>query len=174
MTPSEFAAALVNHQIIDIEAWNDPEGFDHGATKARVERLHEKLFPPLGDQPAPDNRAALFSELCLHDIRRALFSQPAPAKIKQNSALPIHRDLFPYTISVVWSPPNGAYIASVPKLRYCIAHGDTPAQATQRLEAVTRDVLAAMREDKKPIPPPDFDTTPPGPGYKPRSILTPP
>ena len=41
-----------------------------------------------------------------------------------------------YHINVFWSQEDGAYIADIPDLKYCSAHGSTP-------EAALREVLTA-------------------------------
>jgi predicted RNase H-like HicB family nuclease len=53
-----------------------------------------------------------------------------------------------YQIQVRWSPEDEAWIASVPDLSYCAAHGATPH------EAVAEAWLRAARMTGRPVPAP--------------------
>ena len=39
-----------------------------------------------------------------------------------------------YHLNVFWSQDDGCWIADVPDLKYCSAHGDTPADAVEDAE----------------------------------------
>lgn len=62
---------------------------------------------------------------------------------------------FPYRILVEWSAPDEAYVARVPALPGCAAHGDTEAEAAHEARTAADAILAAMRDHQRPLPPPD-------------------
>jgi predicted RNase H-like HicB family nuclease len=49
----------------------------------------------------------------------------------------------PYRIEVHWSPEDDAWIASVPDLPYCTAHGPTPHEAVAEVEIAIEAWLQA-------------------------------
>ena len=57
-----------------------------------------------------------------------------------------------YHINVFWSDEDGCWIADVPDLRYCSAHGDTPAQAVAEAQEAMALWLEVAREEGIPIP----------------------
>ena len=61
-----------------------------------------------------------------------------------------------YHINVFWSDEDGCWIADVPDLEYCSAHGDTPAKAVAEVEAAIDAWLEAAREAGKAIPAPRY------------------
>jgi predicted RNase H-like HicB family nuclease len=61
-----------------------------------------------------------------------------------------------YHINVFWSDEDGCWIADVPDLRYCSAHGDTPAQAVAEAEEATALWLEVAREEGIAIPEPRY------------------
>ena len=62
-----------------------------------------------------------------------------------------------YRIEVYWSAEDGAWIADVPDLPYCTAHGPTPHEAVAEVEgpaqAVGRDLPARMAVPYRSRPP---------------------
>ena len=62
---------------------------------------------------------------------------------------------FPYKIEVLYSAADGCYIARVPSLRGCAAHGATPEEATAEVHVAAGAMLETMRAQGDPIPPPD-------------------
>lgn len=59
-----------------------------------------------------------------------------------------------YEIVIYWSDEDGVFIAEVPELPGCMAHGDTSEQALgQAQEAITL-WLETARDHDDPIPPP--------------------
>jgi predicted RNase H-like HicB family nuclease len=60
-----------------------------------------------------------------------------------------------YRILVEWSDEDQAFIASVPALPGCIAHGPTAEKAAHEAEVAAGLILDVMREDKKAPPPAD-------------------
>jgi predicted RNase H-like HicB family nuclease len=66
-------------------------------------------------------------------------------------------DPFRYRIAVEWSDEDKAFIARVPALSGCIAHGPTAEKATHEVRVAADAMLSVLKEDGDP-PPPD-DTT---------------
>ena len=62
----------------------------------------------------------------------------------------------PYHINVFWSLEDGCWIADVPDLKYCSAHGATPAEAVAEVQVAMEAWLAVAREEGKPIPEPRY------------------
>ena len=58
--------------------------------------------------------------------------------------------------NVFWSDEDQCWIADVPDLRFCSAHGEAPAQAVAELEIATAAWLETARERKIPIPSPRY------------------
>jgi predicted RNase H-like HicB family nuclease len=58
------------------------------------------------------------------------------------------------SIQVHWSAEDGAWIADVPDLPYCSAHGPTPHEAVAQVEQAIEAWLDAARADARPIPEP--------------------
>jgi len=61
-----------------------------------------------------------------------------------------------YHINVFWSDEDQSWIADVPDLEYCSAHGDTPAKAVAEVETAITAWLEAANEAGKPIPEPRY------------------
>lgn len=61
-----------------------------------------------------------------------------------------------YHINVFWSEEDRCWIADAPDLKYCSAHGATPAQAVAQLEEAMAAWLEAARERGLPIPEPSY------------------
>lgn len=59
-----------------------------------------------------------------------------------------------YSMHLVWSHEDAAFIACVPELPGCKADGQTPAEAIIALEAVVEEWLATAKEQKRDIPKP--------------------
>lgn len=62
---------------------------------------------------------------------------------------------FPYRIVVKWSEPDDAFVARVPALPACAAHGETEARAIEEVHAAAKGILAVMRDTGRAVPPPD-------------------
>jgi predicted RNase H-like HicB family nuclease len=61
-----------------------------------------------------------------------------------------------YHINVFWSVEDNAYIADIPDLKYCSAHGPTP-EAALREVLITKDTwLKAAKANGNPIPRPRY------------------
>jgi len=61
-----------------------------------------------------------------------------------------------YHINIFWSQEDNAYIADIPDLKYCSAHGSTPEEAVREVLTAKDAWLEAAREAGKPIPPPRY------------------
>jgi predicted RNase H-like HicB family nuclease len=61
-----------------------------------------------------------------------------------------------YHINVFWSDEDDCYIADIPDLRYCSAHGDTPQAALAEVLIAKSLWLEDARETGDPIPRPRY------------------
>jgi len=59
-----------------------------------------------------------------------------------------------YPIEVRWSEEDQAWIADVPDLPFCTAHGPTPHDAVAEVELAVEAWLQAARESGRSIPEP--------------------
>jgi len=59
-----------------------------------------------------------------------------------------------YRIEVFWSEEDQVWIADVPDLQYCSAHGRTPHEAVSEVENAMEAWLESARQLGKPIPEP--------------------
>jgi antitoxin HicB len=65
------------------------------------------------------------------------------------------KEAFRYRIVVEWSDEDRAFVARVPALPGCIAHGASAERATQEAERAAALMLDVLREDRHPAPPED-------------------
>jgi predicted RNase H-like HicB family nuclease len=61
-----------------------------------------------------------------------------------------------YHINLFWSDEDGCWIADVPDLRYCSAHGDTPEAALREVQTAMGAWLEVRREEGRPVPEPRY------------------
>lgn len=59
-----------------------------------------------------------------------------------------------YHIDLFWSDEDGCWIANVPDLQFCSAHGDTPQAAAAEIEIAMQAWLEVARERGAVIPEP--------------------
>jgi len=59
-----------------------------------------------------------------------------------------------YPIVIFWSDGDDAYIADVPDLRYCSAHGETPEEALREILIARELWLEVAHEDGLSLPDP--------------------
>ena len=59
-----------------------------------------------------------------------------------------------YPIVLFWSDEDEAWIADVPDLRYCSAHGETAEEALREIQVARRLWLEVARERGIPLPTP--------------------
>lgn len=61
-----------------------------------------------------------------------------------------------YHINLFWSVDDDCWIADVPDLKTCSAHGDTPAEALKEVETAIAAWLAVAKEDRLKVPKPRY------------------
>ncbi len=61
-----------------------------------------------------------------------------------------------YNINVLWSADDECWIADVPDLKYCSAHGETPVEAMAEVQVAVALWLEVAREKGMPIPEPRY------------------
>ncbi|HEY3857742.1 MAG TPA: type II toxin-antitoxin system HicB family antitoxin [Verrucomicrobiae bacterium] len=59
-----------------------------------------------------------------------------------------------YSMDMIWSGEDEAYLAQVRELPGCVADGKTPVEALQNLQIVVQEWLETAREEGRPVPPP--------------------
>ena len=59
-----------------------------------------------------------------------------------------------YRIEVTWSAEHRVWVADVPDLPYCSAHGATPHEAVAEVEWAALAWLDAAQRTGRPVPPP--------------------
>jgi len=59
-----------------------------------------------------------------------------------------------YKIEVFFSQEDDCYIANVPDVKYCSAHGDTPEQALAEVRIALAATLKALKKRGHPLPRP--------------------
>lgn len=59
-----------------------------------------------------------------------------------------------YHINLFWSVDDACWIADVPDLRYCSAHGDTPAEAVANIHDAVAGWLLTAQDMGFPVPEP--------------------
>jgi predicted RNase H-like HicB family nuclease len=61
-----------------------------------------------------------------------------------------------YHINLFWSNEDNCWIADVPDLKYCSAHGDTAAEALEEVGVAIELFLESLTEHGDPIPAPRY------------------
>lgn len=64
-----------------------------------------------------------------------------------------------YRIEVSWSAEDDVWIAEVPDLPYCTAHGPNPHEAVAEVEVAMAAWLEAARSNGRPVPEPSARIT---------------
>lgn len=59
-------------------------------------------------------------------------------------------------INVFWSDEDGAYIADIPDLKFCSAHGDTPEEALREVLVAKKAWIEAAKQRGMDIPEPHY------------------
>lgn len=59
-----------------------------------------------------------------------------------------------YEIIIYWSAVDNVFVAEMPELKGCIAHGDTQDEALQEINAVAEEWLSIAKEKGWQIPEP--------------------
>ncbi|MBL0338393.1 MAG: type II toxin-antitoxin system HicB family antitoxin [Rhodospirillaceae bacterium] len=63
----------------------------------------------------------------------------------------------PYHIDLAWSDEDKAWIARVPDLQGCTAHGETAEDAAREIQTAIQLWLEVAKEDGDPIPEPRYN-----------------
>lgn len=66
-----------------------------------------------------------------------------------------------YHINVFWSDEDACWLADVPDLRFCTAHGDTPEEAVAEVQIAMEGWLAVAKERGMDIPAARYRPSPP-------------
>jgi len=61
-----------------------------------------------------------------------------------------------YHINIFYSAEDEAYIADIPDLKYCSAHGETPEEALTEVLIAKQAWLEAAHENERSIPQPRY------------------
>lgn len=61
-----------------------------------------------------------------------------------------------YSIFIKYDPIDKIYVASVPELPGCMAHGSTKEQALREIETAKELWIETALEDGQPVPEPDL------------------
>jgi predicted RNase H-like HicB family nuclease len=61
-----------------------------------------------------------------------------------------------YHINLFYSEEDEAWIADIPDLKYCSAHGESPEAALREVLIAQTAVLEVMKEEGLPIPEPRY------------------
>ncbi len=59
-----------------------------------------------------------------------------------------------YSMILLWSEVDGAYIVSVPELPGCMADGETPEKAVENAQIIIQEWIETALEDGEEIPEP--------------------
>ncbi len=65
-----------------------------------------------------------------------------------------------YHINLFWSSEDACWIADVPDLHYCSAHGETPDDAAREIRVAIDLFLESCRAHGDPIPEPRYRPAP--------------
>ena len=61
-----------------------------------------------------------------------------------------------YHINLFWSDEDECWIADIPDLKFCSAHGETPDAALLEVQVAKKGWLASARAHKQRIPKPTY------------------
>ena len=61
-----------------------------------------------------------------------------------------------YSVFIQYDPIDKIYVASVPELQGCMAHGNTKEQALREIETAKELWIETALEDGQPVPEPDL------------------
>ncbi|WP_207493152.1 type II toxin-antitoxin system HicB family antitoxin [Aridibaculum aurantiacum] len=59
-----------------------------------------------------------------------------------------------YEVIIFWSEEDGSYIAEMPELKGCLAHGDTQDEALREVKLVAEEWIKLAQENSWHIPEP--------------------
>lgn len=58
-----------------------------------------------------------------------------------------------YPIEIFWSEEDECFIANVPDLKYCSAHGDTEEEALKQIKIALKAWIETVKEKGEKLPP---------------------
>jgi predicted RNase H-like HicB family nuclease len=61
-----------------------------------------------------------------------------------------------YHINLFWSQEDKCWIADIPDLKFCSAHGESPDDALREVQIAQKAWLASARAHKKRVPKPVY------------------
>ena len=61
-----------------------------------------------------------------------------------------------YHINLFWSDEDDCWIADIPDLKFCPAHGETPDEALREVQVAMKAWLASAKAHKQRIPKPTY------------------
>ena len=61
-----------------------------------------------------------------------------------------------YHINLFWSDDDECWIADIPDLKFCSAHGETPEEALREVQVAMKAWLASSKAHKQRIPKPTY------------------
>ncbi len=64
-----------------------------------------------------------------------------------------------YSINVFWSADDDCWIADIPDMKCCSAHGDTPVEALIEVQIAMHGWLKVAQDMDMPLPEPDYQPT---------------
>ena len=65
-------------------------------------------------------------------------------------------DMSEYHINLFWSAEDECWIADIPDLKFCSAHGETPDEALREVQVAKKAWLASAKSHKQRIPKPTY------------------
>jgi predicted RNase H-like HicB family nuclease len=61
-----------------------------------------------------------------------------------------------YHVNLFWSDDDGCWIADIPDLKFCSAHGERPDEALREVQVAKKAWLASAKAHKQRIPKPIY------------------
>ena len=61
-----------------------------------------------------------------------------------------------YHINLFWNDEDDCWIADIPDLKFCSAHGETPDEALREVQVAQKAWLASAKAHKQRIPKPAY------------------
>lgn len=84
-------------------------------------------------------------DLSIYEVGREVLEEWAEQRTPKGRSQPVRSR----------RPPERVFVARVPALPLCAAHGDTPEEAAHEAQVAAGEILKVLREDGRPVPPPD-------------------